>query len=260
MTIAFDGESGYGRGVLVLAWGAVLVAAMVWGIANERLDMSGRAAEALAGANVPAAVRVEGRDVIVGGVSPADQAHVVAVLESVPGVREVVSTDTGPAAAPPVTVATTARDTPRPSPPTPRPAPRPAVAEQVARPAYVSARLESGAITIEGVVPSEAAATRIAEVADLIYAPFVTNALEVDASAGSAPWIHTVADGIAVLPLVGTAHLTPRRSQRPDHRLCCHREPRGPACRCGARGAWPRSGGPTPDRHHRTRVPELCGA
>ena len=177
------------------------------GVANERLDMSGRAAEALAGANVQAVVRVEGRDVVIGGVGTADQARVNALLESIAGVREVEFTDTQPAATPPAPVATTAPVTTLRSLPTARPAPPPAAAEQVARPTYISARLEAGAITIEGVVPSEAAAARIAAVADLIYAPFVTNDAEVDASAGTAPWIDTVADGIAVLPIVGTAHL-----------------------------------------------------
>ncbi len=74
--------------------------------------------------------------------------------------------------------------------------------------AHLTASLEKGAIVIGGVVPSEDAAARVAAVAELIYAPFVTNELVVDADAAGAPWVEHAADAIAVLPIIGTSGIT----------------------------------------------------
>ena len=217
MTTAYEGEATVRRGTLVVAWCAVVVAALVWGVANEELDIGARSAEALAGANLAGVVEVEGRDVTVSHVAEADRRGAEDLLAGVRGVRSVsivpLASTASPtdAPAPPVSPTTVPLTTTAPAPslvPSPlRPAP-PTLPPELSASATVTARLANGALVIEGVVGSEAAAARIAAVAELIYAPFLTNDLRVDPAVGPADWVERVADGIAVLPLVGDATLT----------------------------------------------------
>lgn len=210
MAIVHSEETDTGKGILAVAWLFLLVAAVVWGLANQQLDIDVRASQALASAELEGTVSVDGRDVMVSGVPAGSSARVVEVVESIEGVRSVavvespvVAAPSATAAAPPPLVGTTV------SPPSSAtPTAPPAEPQDEANIAYVSARLQAGALTIDGVVSSEETAQRVAAVAELIYAPFLTNGLEVDPSVEPVPWADGIAGSIAVLPIVGAASLT----------------------------------------------------
>ncbi len=210
MTIVYEGEPQARWVVLVVVWVVLFAAAIVWGVANEQLDIQSRASSALAAANLPGTVTVDGRDAVISGVADGARDDVAAVVAGVDGVRTVTFTDapsTPPTVArPPVPVpgVTSAPAAPGTSAPADPPQPVP-VEEPVA---HLTATLEKGAIVIAGVVPSEEAAARVAAVAELIYAPFVTNELVVDGGVAAAPWVDHAADAIAVLPIIGTSGLT----------------------------------------------------
>ena len=67
--------------------------------------------------------------------------------------------------------------------------------------------LAEGALVLRGAIPDAAVAAQIAGVADLIYGPFVTNEIVVDEALAAAAWVSRAANGIAVLPIVGSATL-----------------------------------------------------
>ncbi len=194
---------------LVAVW--VLLAGLAVGIvvSREEDDLTSRAQEALAGAGLNGVeVSFEGRDALVVG-SALDQA--LAVVAAVEGVRRV---EAGEIVAAPSTVATTTPTT-TPSPTTSTPTttttlpPTTTTTTTVPVPAgsHLSASLLDGALTLRGTIPDAESAARIAAVADLIYAPFVTNELVVDPDAEAASWVPAAAGVVAVLPIVGEASI-----------------------------------------------------
>ncbi len=210
-----------------LALLAVLVAAVVWGLGQEEDDLGKRARAALADAGIEAEVTVEGRDVSLAAATQADAERAGTIVQGLRGVRTVnvgasvvglQATATTVADLPPATTAITAPP-PTTAPPTTAPpttlaptttttlpetttttAPQPAGS-------HLTARLAQGTLTVQGAVPSEEVAAGVAAVADLIYAPFVDNQLQVDPAVAPAAWLPTAPGAIAVLPLVGEAEL-----------------------------------------------------
>ena len=100
MAIAHSGEAHTGRGVLVIAWVFLLLAAVVWGISNQHLDIETRSSQALAGAEIEGIVSVDGRDVTIAGVPAGSQADVAELIRSIEGVRSVAVVESPVAAAP----------------------------------------------------------------------------------------------------------------------------------------------------------------
>ncbi len=209
-----------------LALLVVLVAAVAWGLAQEEDDLGTRARAALADAGIEAEVTVEGRDVAVAADTQADAERAETIVADLRGVRTVsaVAAVVG-LAAPTTSLAEPAPTTaPSTSPPPPTTAPPVTTPPTTVAPtttvpetttttapqpagATLTARLAQGTLTVQGTVPSEEVAAGVAAVADLIYAPFVDNQLQVDAGAAPAAWLPAAPGAIAVLPLVGEAEL-----------------------------------------------------
>ncbi len=203
-----------------VAWLVVAAVAVAWGVSHTERSLEGRAVEALASAGVDADVSFSGRDATVR--SLRDQSSLDAAAAAVAGVRGVrrvsfevnlaepvalTSTTTSPSpaateatppsttiTAPPVTTTTTAP-------------PVTTTTVGAATAPWLVAELEQGTLRLAGVIPDAESAARIAGLAELIYAPFVVNELQVDPGAPSAAWVPAAAGAVAVLPLVGEVRL-----------------------------------------------------
>lgn len=197
------------------AWLLVAVAAVVWGVGNADDDLGDRVAVALDDAGIDVTdVRLEGRDAVLVGIQAASEDEAMEVAKGVRGVRAV---DIENVLAADTTVETTPETTPTTSAPaatstttttTTTIAPATTTTAVAAAPVpTLSARLEGGALVLTGAIPDAESAARIAGLADLIYGPFVTNELVVDASLPTAAWVPGAAGSIAVLPIVGQASL-----------------------------------------------------
>lgn len=198
--------------LLVVAWLVLVGAAVAVGVSGMQNDLGPKAENALAAADIDAAVEVSGRDVTVTG-EPGDQARAESAVGAISGVRVVHWEDASGTAAPDEPATTTtepARTTTTST--TVSPSTLPPITDEPAdtedNVSRLEARLENGAMTIRGAIPSAEAAGGLEYVADLIYAPLLDNQLEVDPEAVPATWIPNVADIIAVLPIVGTSGLT----------------------------------------------------
>jgi flagellar motor protein MotB len=194
-------------GILVTLWALLVVAAVGYGVVSAEADLTERADDALADAGIAGAgVEMHGRDAVVTAAS-ADRSLIGDALAGVEGIR-VVRFASGAAALPaPSTEAPTASTrapstsispssiaTPTSSPPDPP-----------TGMAYLSAELRGGRVVIEGAIPDAEAASRLGRLADLIYAPFLENRLEVDESLTTESWVPNAATIIARLPIVGTS-------------------------------------------------------
>lgn len=209
ITVVYEGEPDSRRGLLVVAGVVLVLAAVIWGVANEESDIEARAGAALAAANVPGRVIVAGRDATVFGVErPEMRGAITAILRDVRGVRAIAfaSEFDAPIAGtrledPAVPTATAA---------VPTSAPVATTAAVVARAkgpehAHLTATLQQGNLSIRGLISSREVASSIEGVADLIYAPFVNSDLVVDENVAPAPWLEGAPGAIAVLPIVSSA-------------------------------------------------------
>ncbi len=205
---------GFLIGVVLAAWVLLLGTAVVWGLQNEQNDLRDRVHVALATAGLPMDIVVEGRDVsLAGAASDAERSQAEAIVRELEGVRSVAWNDLPPivivpttqspgdTTSPPGTDATGSTSPPdsTETPTTAGPGEDPEVV------AHISAALDKGVLQLSGAVPDPESAARIAAVAELIYAPFVEGAIEVDTSLESAPWVANAARVVAVLPVVSTS-------------------------------------------------------
>jgi flagellar motor protein MotB len=199
--------------LLVIAWLLLVGGAVAVGVSGMQNDLGPKAEEALGAAGIDAAVDVSGRDVTVTG-SPSDRAEAESVVGDINGVRVVYWNDAAESAA-----TETPETTPTPEPArtsttqtTSSPSTLPPITDEpdetIENLSRLEARLEGGAMTIRGAIPSPEAAGALDFVADLIYSPLLDNQLQVDPEAIPASWVPRVADAIAVLPIVGTSGLT----------------------------------------------------
>jgi outer membrane protein OmpA-like peptidoglycan-associated protein len=190
--------------ILVTVWTLLVVGAVGYGITTAEAELSERADDALAAAGVAGAgVEIRGRDAVVTGATD-DRSLIQEALGSVEGIRTVrfASSAAAPAPtteapvpstqAPPTTIPPASTAAPTTTPPT-------------AGMAFLHAELRGGAVVIEGAIPDAEAAARLGALAELIYAPFLDNRLEVDESLAAEPWVPTAATIIARLPIVGTS-------------------------------------------------------
>ncbi len=208
---------------LGLALLVVAASAVVWGLSRQEGDIEDRARTALAEAGIEAEISVKGRDVEVAAGTQADAQRAESIVLQLEGVRQVTAVaavvglgapTTSSPEPPPTTAAAPATTTTAPpvttttAPPvttTTTEAPPPTTAPPGV--SALTARLSAGTLTLTGTVPDEAVAAGVAAVADLIYAPFVDNQLQVDPSVAPAGWLPAAPGAVAVLPVVGEAEL-----------------------------------------------------
>lgn len=192
-------------GFLVTAWLALVVSAVAFGITHAQAELQDIAETALAAAGVDVDdLSFEGRDAVV-VVAEEHRAEVAAVLEGVDGIRSVRFAGTEAAVTPEPTP-TSGTSTPAPS--TAGPA---ATSSTVpAGTPYLVASLRAGAVVIEGAIPDAEAAARLDAIAQLVYAPYLENRLEVDPSLDAASWVAQAPVIVARLPIVGTSSIEVR--------------------------------------------------
>ncbi len=200
-------------GAVLAAWVLLLGTAVVWGLQNEQNDLRDRVHVALARAGLPMDIVVEGRDVsLAGAASDAERTQAEGIVRELEGVRSVVWNDLPPIVIVPTTQAPGGTTSPPgtdatgpTSPPDSTATPTTAGPGEDPEVANISAALDKGVLRLSGAVPDPESAARIAAVAELIYAPFVDGAIEVDTSLEPAPWVANAARVIAVLPVVSTS-------------------------------------------------------
>ncbi|HEX9644115.1 MAG TPA: OmpA family protein [Acidimicrobiia bacterium] len=191
-------------GFLVTAWLALVVSAVVFGITHGQAELQDDAETALAAAGVDVDdLSFDGRDAVV-VVAEERRAEVAAVLGGVDGIRS-------------VRFAGTAAVTPEPTPTSGTSTPAPSAAGPVATSStvptgtpYLVASLRAGAVVIEGAIPDAEAAARLDAIAQLVYAPYLENRLEVDPSLDAASWVAQAPVIVARLPIVGTSSIDVR--------------------------------------------------
>lgn len=201
--------------LLVIAWLLLVGGAVAIGVTSMQNDLGPKAEDALAAAGIDATVEVSGRDVTVTG-DGDDRAEAESTVGAISGVRVVHWKDGSGTAAPPsdsqttpsTTTATSAPPETTTSPSTTLPPISDEPSDTEGNVSRLEARLEGGAMTIRGAIPSAEAAGALEYVADLIYSPLLDNQLQVDPETVPASWVPRVADAIAVLPIVGTSGLT----------------------------------------------------
>lgn len=199
-------------GLLGAGWVVLAVVALVWGLGNQEDDLGAKAEAALEEAGLVASVDFDGRDATLSGtLAVSDQAEAIAVVREITGVRDVRwrggSSGADPAptsttATSAVTTTTTAGGATTSTTTTTTSTTTPSGMQS-----SLTAALTGGRLTVAGTIPSAEAAGGIAAVADLVYAPFVNNEVEVDGSVAPASWLGGVANAIALLPIVGEATL-----------------------------------------------------
>lgn len=194
--------------LVAVAWLLLVGAAVAIGVTGEQNDLGTSAETALAEAGLDVAVEVAGRDVTLQG-NVSDRVQAETLVSAIDGVRVVNWKDTESAAT--AAASTTTTNPPETtSPPTTVASTLPPIdnGANTSDAARIDARLESGQLTVRGAIPDAEAATRLAGVADLIYAPLLDNQLEVDPEIETASWVPGVANAIAVLPILGTSGLS----------------------------------------------------
>jgi outer membrane protein OmpA-like peptidoglycan-associated protein len=185
-------------------WAVLLVAGIIWASVRVEPDIEDRTAGAVAEYEV--AVEVEGRDVTLVGEFDADAD---ALARGVYGVRTVRWSGpdlAGGATTPPTNPSTTTTPPTNPSstttsPPTTSPPPPTTV---VAAGSF-RASLTDGRLTLSGGVPSAEVRAGIAQVADLIYAPLITDEMVEDQTAPGGDWLAGLPRAVSVLPIAGNA-------------------------------------------------------
>jgi flagellar motor protein MotB len=197
--------------LLLLGWAVLAAIAVAWGVSNAEDDLEARAETALQQAGIEASVDFDGRDATLSGpVSAAEQEQALAVVEGLTGVRqaewEVPEAGTTTSIGTTTTALSTTTSAAQGS-STTTTAPASTTTMAGAATSTLNASLSRGALTLSGAIPSAEAAAQIAGVANLIYAPFVTNNLVVDDSINPAPWLATAPNLMAFLPIVGEAEL-----------------------------------------------------
>lgn len=192
-----------GRALVI--WLALAVLLALWGADHLEQDIAARATAALEG--LPARVEVSGRDLSLvmdaGSPDDAEVTSAVSRLATVAGIREIVvsidGTDDGVIGTPAVTV---------PPPPPPPAATTPSLAlPSLPMGPLVVARLDDGALVLEGAVSDAAVVERVTGVAELIYAPLLSIDLVVDEALSPAPWERSLPLLVSVLPISGDATL-----------------------------------------------------
>ncbi len=203
--------------VLGGVWLLVALVAIAWGVNSVEDDLAGRTRQALEAADFDeVGVAFAGRDarLLDPGLSAVERERVEAMLSDVDGIRDIrwaileavaVTTTASPTT---VTETTTTTEA---TPPTTEPATTTTMATTVPVPASASlvASLDRGHLLLQGTLPEAQAQAldAVLALADLIYAPFVTNEVELDATLPAADWVPGAAHSIAMLPVVGTATL-----------------------------------------------------
>jgi len=185
--------------LLLVAWLVLVGAAITVGVSGEQTGLAESARSELAAAGIDATVSFSGRDATLGGAATV-RAEAEAIVSGIDGVRVVDWVDTAASGAT-TTTAPAATTVPPTLPPIST------SAEQPASVAHLEARLEQGRLVVRGAIPDAGAATRLAGLADLIYAPLVDNQLEVDDTLETASWVPRASGAIAVLPILGTSGL-----------------------------------------------------
>ncbi len=158
---------------LLAVWVLVILITLVWGIGNAESKLRTATSEALADGGYDIVVDVSGRDATLYGSvgSEEEAAEIAAMIDAVPGVREVNSE---------LVVI---------EPP-----------EPVVIPARVSMRLVGDAVSIRGNLPdAELASDLIAAAEEQYGADQVINALIVSADVAEAPWLGRIKDVFAHL-------------------------------------------------------------
>jgi outer membrane protein OmpA-like peptidoglycan-associated protein len=187
--------------VLGVAWVVLVVLAVGTGVEATERELGSRAEVALTDAGLAVeAVEMDGRTAVV-AVGEASPDAVVAALDVVSGLAGVQLTGVvavdEPEPAPPAgetSTTTTATTTTTPAPGT--------IPDDAAN---LRASLENGKVLIEGAIPDAEVAAEVGALAELVYAPLLENALEVDESLESAPWVPNAAAIVTRLTILGTA-------------------------------------------------------
>jgi outer membrane protein OmpA-like peptidoglycan-associated protein len=192
--------------LLLLGWVVLAVIAVLWAVPNEEDELTSRAESALREAGIAAIVEFDGRDATLsGGVSESDRATALDVVRSLTGVRDAEWPEAVAEPASTTTTSTSTSTTTR-VPQTTTSAP-PATTVAPGTEPSLFATLSRGALSLSGTLPSNEVALQVAGVADLVYGPFVTNELVVDAAVAPAPWVASAPNLMAFLPIVGEAEL-----------------------------------------------------
>lgn len=165
--------------MLLVAWLALTVAAVVWAVPHQEESLAERAGAALAGQAV--GVEFRGRDaILVGQVeSAADLDRAAATVRAVRGVRRV---EVGG-----VSVAPPADDNPQPT----------------TSPPEFDVRVVDGTVTLSGVVPDQATVDALVLAATTRWGPEnVINQLRADAATAGAAWLPGVVGALSSLAVL----------------------------------------------------------
>ena len=167
----------------LVAWIAVVVAAVVWAVPHEEQNLSERTRAALA--DQPVTVEFEGRDAVLSGqvADSADLDRAMATVREVRGVRRVDSAGVTIAVAPPVTSIPLA-------------------------PPQVTVAVVEGKASLSGTVADQATADAMLQAAVTRWgADNVINTLQVDPGTGGAPWLAGIVSAIDRLGSLDSANL-----------------------------------------------------
>lgn len=194
---------------LLLGWLVLAIVAVMWAVPNAEDELSADAAAALQAAGIGATVEFDGRDAtLYGDYVGAERERALEAVRAVTGVRQ--AEWAAPIAAQTTTIPSSTTTSPGPTTttgPSESTTTSPPTTAAGSSPPNLTATLSRGALTLTGVVPSAEVAAQVAGVADLVYGPFVTNALEVDESIAGAGWVANAPNLMAFLPIVGEAEL-----------------------------------------------------
>lgn len=183
--------------LLLGAWIVLGVVAIVWALNNAEDDLSDKAQAALDDAGIAAVVAFDGRDARLSGeLDIVDQDRAVQLVRGITGVREAEWVTTQADAA-----TTTLSTTPTTTTTTTTTVP---VSTPVAN---LRAELRDGTLDLSGMIPGAETAGQIETIAGLVYAPFLSNDLQVDDTLTEQAWLPGSANAVALLTIVGNATL-----------------------------------------------------
>ncbi|MEE8330210.1 MAG: OmpA family protein [Acidimicrobiia bacterium] len=181
-------------------WIVLAVGGVIWASSSIDSDIEDGTRAALAGSGV--GIEVDGRDVtLIGDPDPT----IEALARGVDGVRTVRwRGEDGETAAPTSIPSTepTGTETPASTAPATTEAP-PATAP--AGQASFRAGLVNGQLTLSGALPSSEVMAGIAQAADLVYAPLITDELVEDPAAPGGDWLSGLPQAVSLLPIAGNA-------------------------------------------------------